>query len=246
MFSEHFTTNSGLGAWLFSRPAKQYDSFTLCLLLDATSMFELSKNKEPADNLEKPTKRFRRRCLIIAFAALAWFGVGILLVNAGVDVSKATGILGILFWLYLVTFMCSPLVALVAFLFAAYSRRWIETQAETRRIREEQRSRETFRTDWQLESHTSKVRNSIKNVMRRSRGEKLHCQKCGVELKRRSELQGQKIGGVVLGSEMQNFLDSMLTCAYRCRNCGYLKCQSCVRVGGGCPSCTQLIFDAVD
>jgi hypothetical protein len=209
-------------------------------------MFELSKNKDPADDLEKPIKRFRRRCLIIAFAALAWFGVGILLVNAGVDVSKATGILGILFWLYLVTFMCSPLVALVSFLFAAYSRRWVETQTETRRIRGEPRSQETFRTDWQLESPASKVRDSIKNVMRRSRGEKLHCQKCGVNVKRRSALLGQKTGGVVTGSEWDKFLDLMLTCAYRCRSCGYLKCQSCVRLGGGCPSCTQLIFDAVD
>jgi len=78
-----------------------------------------------------------------------------------------------------------------------------------------------------------------------SKPEKIQCQTCGTPLKRRIELEGKKLRGVFTGADMDQFFGEILDSAYKCRNCGYLKCQSCVRSGGGCPDCNNLTFDSI-
>jgi ribosomal protein S26 len=166
--------------------------------------------------------------------------------NAGLADLKTTGAFRILFSIYLVTFVFSPLMAVIAFLCAAYARKRVEARVESRRLRQEQLPHESLTAQWGLDSAGSRIRNLINKTANGHDQEKLYCQKCGIEIKRHFELKGKKIGPVFTGSEMENFFDAMLVAAYKCRECGYLKCQSCVRAGDGCPNCTKLIFDAVN
>jgi hypothetical protein len=194
---------------------------------------------ESTGDLEPQVKRFRTRSLILAIASTLWFVTGVFLsFTIFADVGSS-----ITFSIYLTTVLLSPLVALCAFLCVAYARRWVETRAETRRLKKTQPAQRAMQHD--SRPLLAKVFSKWKESPVSQKTQELHCQKCNTVLKRRSELEGKKIGGVFTGADMDQFFGAILDSAYQCRNCGYLKCQSCVRAGGGCPSCSGLIFDSI-